>query len=312
MAKPKIHVSMISGPINAKHVGGVNIIGGSPGSSLDHYFSKIVIEPDEVPSHTFVAAGRVEAPRRSDTITSTLRRPSISLQRSFSHLRGRSLPNQNKNSSVDDRTTSQNESISRSDSMRTTRPIRMRPSIVRLRQKVGLDRDLYEYAPKLNAPYQQPEIIPAPVQKGHPPLHGQTSLARPTMVSSIYTPTTDYEPSILSIDSPQPHSGPAITQRRPVPTHQRSIPTKSLVPILPVRPRRADSGTSTDVDTILLQEQPLPFKKIVIVQKFSDRMAMYKETREYWAHADHGLVEWTGRAGGPKSTTCGCSASIYS
>lgn len=36
------------------------------------------------------------------------------------------------------------------------------------------------------------------------------------------------------------------------------------------------------------------------VQSLAERMALYKKTREYWAYADHGLVEWTGRAGGPK------------
>src|SRR5690349_17678594 len=88
MAKSKIRA--ISGPLDAKHVGGVNVT-GSNSSSLDTYFADTTLEPDELPSHTFVATGTTEVPRRSDTISNVMRRPSLSLKRSLSRLRTKSI-----------------------------------------------------------------------------------------------------------------------------------------------------------------------------------------------------------------------------
>ncbi|CAI9637727.1 unnamed protein product [Alternaria burnsii] len=71
------------------------------------------------------------------------------------------------------------------------------------------------------------------------------------------------------------------------------------------RSKRADSGTAIDFKDVPVQERPIPFKEIMATPTLAERMAMYKKTREYWAHADHGLVAWTERAAGPKVATTG-------
>jgi hypothetical protein len=84
-----------------------------------------------------------------------------------------------------------------------------------------------------------------------------------------------------------------------------SIPAASAgvqnQPKLPVRPKRADSATAIDFHDVPVDERPLGFKEIMAVQSYVDRMTLYKKTRDYWANADHGLMEWTERAVAPKS-----------
>jgi hypothetical protein len=84
--------------------------------------------------------------------------------------------------------------------------------------------------------------------------------------------------------------------RRPSLMSTATIPSKQPL----IRPKRADSGTAIDFDRVPAQERPSPFQDIMAVQSLAERMELYKKTREYWAYADHGLVEWTGLASGPK------------
>jgi hypothetical protein len=76
---------------------------------------------------------------------------------------------------------------------------------------------------------------------------------------------------------------------------------KETPPPLPVRPRRADSGTAIEFDNLPVAERPMGFKEIAAMQSYRDRMALYEKTRDYWANAEHGLAEWTGRSGGPRT-----------
>jgi hypothetical protein len=41
-----------------------------------------------------------------------------------------------------------------------------------------------------------------------------------------------------------------------------------------------------------LTDKPLGFRDIVNIKSTSERVASYKQTRDYWAHADHGLGDW--------------------
>jgi hypothetical protein len=176
---------------------------------------------------------------------------------------------------------------------------------------VGLDRDQYPSPPASKPvtpePEQEPkqekelEVVPTPIQKDYPPLEvRRTPSSRTASYTSRYS-----EPEVTSMNtSTQPHQPPV--DRKPHTIHRRPSPTS--VPIVhstttstpPVRPKRADSGTAIAFDKVPAQERPLPFQEIMAVQSLAERMALYKKTREYWACADHGLVEWTGRAVGPK------------
>ncbi|RII17980.1 hypothetical protein CUC08_Gglean002068 [Alternaria sp. MG1] len=293
MAKTKTLI--ISGPMDAKHIGGVNVLGGS-GSNLDNYFPSTAIVPDERPSHTFVAIGRTEVPRRSDTVAGTLRRPSVSLTRGLSRLRRSSSSHRTevaRGAGGEQQVHSQME-----NSNNAGRPLRMQSSMSKLRQRVGLDRELYDTTPISKTPTPEPRPIPEPVRKDHLPLQETRALARLTTTSSIY--------STPDLDSPKtrtPHKQQSIiVQRRPPPfVHQ--LPTMNTQPL--ARSKRADSGTAIDFKDVPVQERPIPFKEIMATPSLAERMAMYKKTREYWAHADHGLVAWTERAAGPKVATAG-------
>ncbi|KAJ4375017.1 hypothetical protein N0V83_002096 [Neocucurbitaria cava] len=293
MAKSKLRA--ISGPMDAKHVGGVSVT-GSNSSSLDSYFTNTTIEPDELPSHTFVAKGTTELPRRSDTIASVIRRPSISLKRSLSRLRTKSishLPDLHRKHESEQQA---DKPVTRSDSTKASRPLRMQSSMSRLRQKVGLDREIYEPpVPKSTTP--EPDIAPEPVPKDYPPLRPRRSLARLTTASSIYPTVPD---SDLARTSTIIQRQSSTVQRRPSPPIQKESSITQPRKQPPVRPKRADSGTAIEFNDVPMDERPLGFKEILAVQTFAERMALYKKTREYWASADHGLMEWTGRVGAPR------------
>ncbi|KAH6864778.1 hypothetical protein BKA58DRAFT_232806 [Alternaria rosae] len=289
MAKKKTLV--ISGPMDAKHVGGVNVLGGS-GASLNDYFHATAIVPDERPSHTFVATGKTEVPRRADTVGGTLRRSSVSLSRSLSKLRHNSSSHHTETTQVSGKNSEMDSPLGRSDS--TSRPLRKQSSISRLRQRVGLDYELYDTAPKSKSPTPEPHFLPELVFQDDLRLRDARALARLTTTSSIYS-TPDPGPPQTTIVRKQ---APPIAQRRPSPLDSQTS-NASLQP--PAKPKRADSGTAIDFKHIPVQERPIPFKEIMAMPTLDERMAMYKKTREYWAHAEHGLVEWTARAAGPKA-----------
>lgn len=315
MVKPMI--SMISKPMDAKHVGGVNVM-GTADSEIDSYFKTMSVEPDELPSHTFVATGKIEVPRRSDTIASTIRRPSVSLKTSLSKLRRSSVSHYSEMQRHRDSRQAQDMGVFRSASAANARPLRMQSSLSRLRQKVGLDRDLYDQVtvPKPKAPER--DVVPELVSKDNPPLRARASLARLTTTSSIYTTAEAFDSSRLSIDFPRDtlsvqrqsstiqrkavivQRHPSVIQRRPFPISAASSGVQNQSKP-PVRPKRVDSGTAIEFHGIPVDERPLGFKEIMAVQSIVDRMALYKKTRDYWATADHGLMEWTERAVAPKS-----------
>jgi hypothetical protein len=304
---PKSKVLVISGPINAKHVGGINVMGGMQPSILDSYFDKPSLEPDELPRHTFAAAGNIEVPRRSDTISGAILRPSLSLRSSFSKLRRKSVSHLSEKNRTNEPTSRDMTSRGRSDSTetrRSPRPLRMQSSLSRLRQRVGLDRDLYESPPSSKPSSPEPDVIPGPIQEGYAPLPVRRLFSRDASYSSRgpepHRPATSAQmhrqPSFASPQASTIHRRPSPTSYMPAVTPEVATPARKP----PSRPKRADSGTAIAFDDIPTQHRPLPFQEIMAVQSLAERMDMYKRTREYWACADHGLVEWTGRASGPK------------
>jgi hypothetical protein len=377
-------------------------MGGNQPSMLDGYFNKNALVPDELPSHTFVATGNIEVPKRSDTIAGTIRRPSLSIKRSLSKLRRRSSISH----TSETRSTSKDDArLGRSDSVETrksARPLRMQSSLSRLRQRVGLDRDLsaspptsqrvtpeprgapgairkhdlpislsasppssqrttpepqaapapirkndlplraYESPPPSHRVTPEPQVAPTPLRKndlplrayvsplsslrGTPelqaapaavpkndlPLRAYASLSRDTSSSSSATkPRKPIASTFITRKPPSSQREPSFVGRKPStiqqktfqpPHHQTSAPPpRPAQP--PSRPKRADSGTAIGFEKVPAQQRPLPFQEIMAVKSFAERMAMYKRTREYWAYAEHGLVEWTGKAAGPKIRT---------
>jgi hypothetical protein len=299
MAKPKTLI--ISGPMDAKHVGGINVMGNS-GPNIDNYFASTAIIPDEQPSHTFIAVGKTEVPRRSDTMASTIRRPSMSLKRSLSKLRRSSTSHHPESYRKAENEQQLDKPMSRSESANNNRPLRMQSSMSRLRQRVGLDRELYDASPVSKTPTPEPEAPPEPVRKDYPPLQDRKALVRLTTASSIYTTISDLEPARTSI---APQNPPSSVQRQPSTIRRRPSPKETQPSVAKQQPtsraKRADSGTAIDFNNVPVQERPIPFKEIMAVASLAERMEMYKKTRKYWASADHGLVMWTERAVRPKT-----------
>lgn len=250
--------------MHARHVGGVSITGGTGGNtSLDSYFAPTSLEPDELPSHTYAASGVIEVPRRSNTFTNAVRQPSLTLKRSISRLRSGSISQGHKRSQSDNRPIVM---ATRSDPA-VPHGIQRKPSPLPARPNMSLEWDVYtsEYGPKS----PEAEAVPPPPPKDLPCLNQKVSMYS----MSAYSVITDYE----------------------------MVPRKETPPPLPVRPKRADSGTAICFDDVPEEERPLGFQEIAAMQSYNDRMALYEKTRDYWANAEHGLAEWTGRTGGPRT-----------
>ncbi|EAT89355.1 hypothetical protein HBI56_025960 [Parastagonospora nodorum] len=302
MAKSKPLV--ISGPMDAKHVGGINVMGGMQPSMLDSYFNKIVLEPDETPSHTYTATGKIEVPKRSDTFAGTIRRPSLSLKRSLSKLRRKSISHVSQDHSPTESKSRDTRPIVRSESVKTkdsARSLSMQSSLSRLRQRVGLDRELHDVTPEHKPTTKETTIAPEPIKKDYTPLQVRKPLSRGTSHASTMHSERERRTANNSVQRNTSSSQRDLStpQRiRPAVSHQPVA--QSLISNRPARPKRADSGTAIALDNVPPMERPLPFQDIMAVKSFSERMELYKKTREYWAYADHGLIEWTGRASGPK------------
>ncbi|KAF2031025.1 hypothetical protein EK21DRAFT_64004 [Setomelanomma holmii] len=300
----KAEAMLISAPIGARHVGGVDVSSTAQPSMLHSYFHNTTLEPDEVPSHTFVAQGNVEVPRRSDTIAHTIRRPSVSLRRSLSRLRTSSISHITDLHRKVETEEHSNMSVARSDSARTARPLRIQSSMSRLRQKVGLDRDIHvkETTPKPSTP--DSDVMPKPIQEHHPSLSPARSISRLTLQSASGTPVPNVPASVGVMSRPHPIATnkelPSLDREKRSKVERKTAQSQHTVARRPTRPKRADSGTAIDLDDVPVNERPLGFKEIRAVRNFDHRMRHYQRAREYWAHADHGLVEWAESASGSR------------
>lgn len=269
MTPPKSR--LISGPMHARHVGGVSITGGTGGNtSLDSYFAPTSLEPDELPSHMYAASGVIEVPRRSNTFTNAVRRPSLSVKRSISRLRSGSG---SRSSEGHKRSQSDNRAIMEStgsgpEDLPISQSIQRKPSRIFSRPNINLDWNGLALATRPRSPVF--DTVPTPPPKDHPRLNSEMS----TFSMSTY--------SVAASVYDQP-------------------PRKALPARLSVRSKRADSGTAVEANSLPIEQRPLGFKEIAAMQHLKDRMALYEKTRDYWANAEHGLAEWTVRTGGPRT-----------
>jgi hypothetical protein len=296
MAKSKALI--ISGPMDAKHVGGVNVMGGIQPSGIDKYFDLRPIVPDERPSHTFVATNRTEVPRRSESLANTIRRPSLSIKRSFSKLRRRSIshaPELQQPLEVKKKT---EISVSRTVSARSQRPLTAQSSLSHVRKPVGLDKDLHAI---ILAPHalSQELLVTAPTQAKIPDLQTRRLISR-----SSSRPTSASREPQLPVASQFMQQQPSPVQRKTTLLQERqpSFSRKLVSPPVyapatvekkpPTKPQRVDSGTAINLKSLSNDERPLGFQEILAVRGFEDRMVHYERARQYWAHADHGLGDW--------------------
>lgn len=255
---------LISGPMHARHVGGVSVTGGIGGNvSLSSYFAPTSLEPDELPSHTYVAGGVIEIPRRSNTLANAVRRPSLTLKRSISRLRSRSMSQGHRRSPSDTRPPNM---AARSDPM-VPHYTQLKPSSISARPNMSLDWVVSSSTDRQKSP--EADFAPPPPPKDNSRLNPKVSMYS----MSAYSMVSDYE----------------------------AAPRKETPPLLPVRPKRADSGTAIEFRDLPREERPRGFKEIAAKSSYQDRIALYEKTRDYWANAEHGLAEWTGRTGGPRT-----------
>ncbi|KAF3035822.1 hypothetical protein E8E12_006009 [Didymella heteroderae] len=145
--------------------------------------------------------------------------------------------------------------------------VQRKPSAMPARPKLSFEFDVD--ASKNGAISTEAEVVPPPPPKDLPRLNANVSM------NSMST--------------------------YPVATHDQLVTREGTPPPLPVRPRRSDSGTAIVSDDAPEEARPLGFKEIAAMRSYKDRMALYEKTRDYWANAEHGLAEWTGRTGGPRT-----------
>ncbi|KAJ5029595.1 hypothetical protein J3E73DRAFT_406825 [Bipolaris maydis] len=280
MAKTKTIV--ISQPMDARHVGGVNIM-GSGSSSLDNYFNHNEAEPNER-SPSGPDGVKLETRGRSDTVPVNTRRPGLSWKDSFSRLRQKSFsPNSRSRRGSEERYLPEsqvNKQVERCDGSPT--PLRTRRSTTRLGQSIGLESDSDNSTPVSKSRTFQPEL----------------ASARPTTASSIYSTATKLEPYNAITTSERKVTW---NEQYLPPPGERKLSEASIRPAQPwAKPKRTDSGTAIDFTHVPVEERPIPFQEIMAVPSLSERLAMYKKTRDYWATADHGLGEWVERAASSK------------
>ncbi|KAI1585454.1 hypothetical protein PtrEW7m1_002185 [Pyrenophora tritici-repentis] len=271
---PKTKAIVISGPMDARHVGGVNLLGNGS-SGFSHYFNNATIQQDERPSHAFATSGKIEVPKRSDTMNSPIRRPSLHFKASFSML--------GRQSSV-----RQPDETEKSDSESVHRSLRMKSSMSRLRQRVGLES--YD---TVKTPSPEPSLKPEATQM-YAPLRQDWNEPAHLTALPFYTPIKDVRSASTSASPPRK----PLVQRRPsLPFKSQSQDVNARPAQPPARQHRADSGTAIDFRDVPVKERPVPFKEIMAVSSHAERMALYKKTRDYWATVDHGLAAWTEYAG---------------
>jgi hypothetical protein len=194
--------------------------------------------------------------------------------------------------------------VVRSESTRANRPLRMQSSMSRLRQKVGLDKELHSNVSILQGRTPDSNVMPMP-----PPKHGDfLPLGRPISRLTLRSTSNSPEPNdtrasdVLQRTASTAHREPLVVPRRQTPSERKPLHVQASSAPRPTRPKRADSGTAIELHDVPVDERPLGFKDIIAVRSFAERMRHYERAREYWAHADHGLLEWTESASGSKIT----------
>jgi hypothetical protein len=256
-AAPPPNTRLISAPLYARYVSGV-CVQGEP-STVEKFFAPSNLEPDETPSHTFVASGKKEIPRKPNT----LRRPSLSLRRSLSRLRSNSPPTVTggHRRCQSEKDAEAPPSQAQSDSACTSpRLSRQSSATKRSWPSLGLSRNVvFDAAPRYKI--HELDAIPEP-----PSAKGDSFpiIAATTCIHAITT------------DAPNP-----------APTTQKKKP-------LPVRPKRADSGTGSEFNDFVFDEEPKCFSNMVAMQAYEERMALYDSMPNYWTTTEYGLGDWNG------------------
>lgn len=296
---PKSKSIVISQPMDARHVGGVNVQ-GSGASSIDNYFSNTEADLNERSSPIQDASKKSETRGRSDTIHTTPRRSGVSWKDSLSRLRQKSFsPHSRSRRGSEDRhpTDSQVNNQAETPDSSATAP-KMQPSTTRLGQQIDFESDSDDSASASRQLTARMQHASNQLQEATCTPQDRTALARLTTTSSIYSTTTNLEP--IKATTPFQRK-PLVNQYSIFPIERNMTGSKAYASESRAKPKRSDSGTAIEFDNVPAEQRPLPFQEIMAIPSLSERLAMYKKTRDYWATADHGLGEWVGLAVAPKS-----------
>jgi len=290
---------VISGPFDARHVGGVSVGGASIS------FGSALASSEREEKFERIDGGSENgghAPRRSHTVAESRRRPSVRLRSSLNRLRARSSEGTGDVHRRRDVFLEEGK-IGEEDGQGDVAPLkslRKKTSSsrfwLRVHQDAKREKDELTEGTQLKSTQT---VVQAKEGKGdskeerevgNPYMYRGTGLPPPPPppppLSETKTNTT-----ISQYTNQQSHPTPA--SRILAHTHHNT-PRK---PPLPVRPKRADSGTAIAFDDVPMAERPLGFKEIAALPSLEERLRVYRRTREYWAGVDHGLGEWVGRAG---------------
>ncbi|USP75236.1 uncharacterized protein yc1106_02510 [Curvularia clavata] len=293
---PRSKAIVISQPMDARHVGGVNVQ-GSGASSIDNYFNNTEVNSDEQSPPSADAAKKAETRGRSDT---NPRRSGVSWKDSFSRLRQKSFsPHSRSRRGSEDRhmMESQVKNQAETPESSATAP-KTQPSATRLGQQVGFESDSDDSASASRKRTDKIQHASSQLQEVTCTPHDKKALARLTTTSSVYSTTTNLDPTNATTSFQRK---PLVNEYSIFPIERNMTGPNAHTSESRAKSKRSDSGTAIEFDNIPAEQRPVPFREIMAIPSLNERLAMYKKTRDYWATADHGLGEWVGLAAGPKS-----------
>ncbi|KAL5384122.1 hypothetical protein DPSP01_005596 [Paraphaeosphaeria sporulosa] len=158
------------------------------------------------------------------------------------------------------------------------------------------DADLNARSPVVDVPSPSTNISPPETERATSPapgLHVVNSALNPEAVD--LPPRLSREVSPMSDLLP---SGPdAYTNESHDQSHDHAqTPVVNPAISAPLHGVQEPTASSPIATTSPISDKPLGFKEILQISSPAERISGYNKTRNYWAHADHGLGDWVSTA----------------
>jgi hypothetical protein len=126
------------------------------------------------------------------------------------------------------------------------------------------------------------------------PLSAVTTSREHTRSLGLHVVNTELDPEAVDLPprfSAEYQQAPALTTEPDVTEKRTDLKAQDPIPISP----NEDPKTPTGQDFVARSpttDKPLGAREIATLNSTSERIAIYNQTREYWASTDHGLGDW--------------------
>lgn len=115
--------------------------------------------------------------------------------------------------------------------------------------------------------------------------------------SGLHVVNSDVNPEAVDIPprlsrEVSPASAPIVSQESPAATHEHKVSEPAAVS--PLVPEPTSSGVPSAQEPVALSptDKPRDMRDIMTIKSSAERISACNKSREYWAHADHGLNDW--------------------